>query len=111
MNWPHTAKYQSLLKAVKNAAFAINKHKGEIKMIIKKYAESNMDESCFYGKIEVETETKSEWEDVIRNLQNIQEDCKCVCHCNLKENAELIAEILHFDEVNRVFPVCIYNED
>lgn len=61
-------------------------------MIIKKYAETNMDESCFYGKIEVETESKSEWETVIRILQKANDD-ECVCHCNLKENAELIAFI------------------
>lgn len=78
-------------------------------MIIKKYAESNMDESCFYGKIEVETNTKSEWEDTIRLLKAGDDD-RCVCRCNLKENAELIAEILNYDEENRVFPVHIYHE-
>ena len=79
-------------------------------MIIKKYAESNMDESCFYGKIEVETNTKSEWENVIRLLK-ADDDDRCVCSCNLKENAELIAEILNYDEENRVFPVRIYHEE
>ena len=77
-------------------------------MIIKKYAESNMDESCFYGKIEVETNTKSEWEDAIRILNAGD---RCVCSCNLKENAELIAAILDYDEENRVFPVHIFHED
>ena len=79
-------------------------------MIIKKYAETNMDESVFYGKIEVETNTKSEWEDTIRILKDGLDDC-CVCTCNLKENAELIAKILNYDEENRVFPVHIMHEE
>ena len=79
-------------------------------MNIRTYAETNMDESCFYGKVEVETNTKSEWEEAIHALKAIRED-RCVCHCNLKENAELIAAILNYDEENKVFPVQIYHED
>lgn len=75
-------------------------------MNIKKYAEANMDESCFYGKVEVETNTKSEWEDVIRILKAIH-DNSFVCHCNLKENAALIAEILNYDAENKVAPYSI----
>ena len=73
-------------------------------MIIKKYAESNVDETCFYGKIEVETNGKSEWENVIRLLKTAHDD-SCVCHCNLKENADLIAAILDCDAENRVYPL------
>lgn len=71
-------------------------------MIIKKYAESNVDESCFYGKIEVETNTKSEWENVIHLLETGLNE-SCVCHCNLKENAELIATILDHDAENQAW--------
>lgn len=70
-------------------------------MIIKKYAETNIDESVFYGKIEVETESKSEWENVIRQLNVMHED-DCACHCNLKENAELVANGVTFAEDNNV---------
>ena len=73
-------------------------------MIIKKYAESNMDDSCFCGKIEEETDTKREWEDVLRVLETYHED-SCVCHCNLKENAELIAAILDCDVKKQVSPL------
>lgn len=73
-------------------------------MIIKKYAESNVDESCFYGKVEVETNTKSEWEKVIDLLTTNSDEC-CVCHCNQEENAELIATILDYDTENQVCPV------
>ena len=71
-------------------------------MIIKKYAESNVDESCFYGKIEVETNTKSEWETVI-HLLTTGLNKEHVCHCNLKENAELIADILDHDAENQIY--------
>jgi hypothetical protein len=73
-------------------------------MIIKKYAESNVDESCFYGKVEVETNTKVEWENVIRILQTMQGD-NCVCRCNLKENAKMVATILDHDVENQVCPL------
>ena len=73
-------------------------------MMIRKYAETNEDESCFYGKVEVETNTKSEWENAIRLLKTAHDD-GCVCHCNLKENAELIAAILDCDAENRVYPL------
>ena len=72
-------------------------------MKIRKYAETNMDESCFYGKVEVETNTKSEWEDAIRVLEANFRD-GYACHCNLKENAELIAAILDCDVENKVYP-------
>ena len=71
-------------------------------MMIRKYAETNEDESCFYGKVEVETNTKSEWEEAIRVLKAMNED-RCVCHCNLKENAELIADILDHDAENQIY--------
>lgn len=81
-------------------------------MIIKKYAETNMDESVFYGKIEVETNTRSEWENAIRILRTMNDDNNCVCHCNLKENAELIARILDHDAENTVSPLfALVSED
>lgn len=72
-------------------------------MKIRKYAETNMDESCFYGKVEVETDSKTEWENVIHILGNANANNDCVCHCNMKENAELIAKILDCDVENEVF--------
>lgn len=81
-------------------------------MIIKKHAETNMDESVFYGKVEVETESKSEWERAIRILSTMGDDNCFVCHCNMKENAELIATILDCDVENAVFPLfALDNED
>lgn len=74
-------------------------------MIIKKYAEATVDESVFYGKVEVETESKSEWENVIRFLEAAHVNDDCVCHCNMKENAELIATILDYDVENKVCPI------
>ena len=73
-------------------------------MIIKKYAETNMDESVFFGNVEVETDTRTEWEDVIRILKNMNGN-ECVCHCNLKENAELIASILDYDVNGDISPM------
>lgn len=84
-----------------------DKHKkGNNNMIIKKMAEANMDESVFWGKVEVETDSKSEWERVARILESIKDDDVCVCHCNLKENAERIAEILDYDIAVKVAPNC-----
>lgn len=74
-------------------------------MNIKKYAESTVDESVFYGKVEVETESKSEWENVILVLETAFANDSVVCHCNLKENAELIATILDHDTENKVCPI------
>ena len=73
-------------------------------MIIKKYAEATVDESVFYGRIEVETENKSEWENVIHILETAFDD-GVVLHCNLKENAELVATILDHDIENKVCPI------
>ena len=81
-----------------------NINKRRKNMIIKKYAESNMDESAFFGRVEVETDTKSEFEEVVRTLANIHDD-SFVCHCNMKENAELIAAILDYDTANEVYPL------
>ena len=72
-------------------------------MNIRKYAETNMEETCFYGKVEVETNDKKEWEDAIQALKAVHKD-GVVCHCNLKENAELIAAILDYDVENKAYP-------
>ena len=79
-------------------------------MIIKKYAEATMDESVFYGKVEVETNTRTERENVIRILRGMN-DGDCVCHCNLKENAELVARILDCDAENKVYTQAIERMD
>ena len=74
-------------------------------MIIKKHAETTEDKSIFYGKVEVETESEKEWESVIRLLETARDDDDCVCHCNMKENAEMIATILDYDTENEVCPI------
>lgn len=38
------------------------------------------------------------------DISIFKEDNKTVCHCNLKENAELIAKILDYDVNNEVYP-------
>ena len=74
-------------------------------MNIKKYAECTVDESVFYGKVEVETESKNEWENVIQILESVLNGDGVVCHCELKENAELIARVLDHDIEHKVCPI------
>lgn len=31
-------------------------------------------------------------------------ECDTVCHCNVRENAELVAQILDYDNLNKVAP-------
>lgn len=76
-------------------------------MIIKKNAETTVDESVFFGTVTVETENKNKWENVVRILENARDET-FVCHCNIKENAELIARILDYDIENFVFGENLY---
>lgn len=77
-------------------------------MVITKHsAESTEDESIFWGKIEVEVETREEWEKLLSSLYRLDEvgECDTVCRCNVKENAERIAQILDYDNLNKVAPL------
>lgn len=76
-------------------------------MIIYKHtAESNQDMSCFYGKIEIEVDNIEEWNELLPMLPNFAKtvDCDTVCHCNIKENAETIAQILDYDNRYEISP-------
>lgn len=77
-------------------------------MIIYKHeAECTEDKSIFYGKIEIETNNELEWESLKKIISSIGEveDVDTVCHCNVKENAEIIAQILDFDVKGEIAPV------
>lgn len=68
--------------------------------------ESNEDGSAFGAKIEVQTDSRKELETILKALGVFGED-NTVCHCNVKENAELVAEILDCDANGEVAPFAI----
>lgn len=65
--------------------------------------ENNNFSSDFSAKIEVETNSRKELETILKVLGVFGED-DTVCHCNVKENAELVAEILDCDANGEVAP-------
>lgn len=87
-------------------------------IIYKHIAESTEDEKVFNGKIEIETESREEWETIVASLPNTAKtvECDTVCHCNVKVNAEIIAQILDYDVRGEVapfvpfFPECVPQE-
>ncbi len=68
--------------------------------------ENNNFSSDFSAKIEVETNSRKELETILKVLGVFGED-DTVCHCNVKENAELVAEILDCDANGEVAPFAI----
>ena len=85
-------------------------------MIIHKHmAESTEDGTIFNAKIEIETDSLEEYMSALNALRAIGKtvDCDTVCHCNVKVNAEIIAEILDYDIRGEVaphvpfFPECV----
>ena len=75
-------------------------------IIYKHIAESTEDGEVFNGKVEIETVSREEWEVILNSLPvkgNVVE-CDTVCHCNVKENAETIAQILDYDIRGEVSP-------
>lgn len=81
-------------------------------MIIHKYcAESTEDGSIFNAKLEIETDLREEFEAVLKVLPVIKtvDKCETVCHCNVKENAGLIARILDYDACGEVAPYTIHS--
>lgn len=75
-------------------------------IIYKHIAESTEDGSIFNGKVEVETNSREEWEAILKGLPTESKavDCDTICHCNVKENAEIIAKILDYDIRGEVAP-------
>ena len=76
-------------------------------MIIRKHiAESVEDGTIFNAKVEVETESREEWDSVLKKLVGMGAvaECDTVCHCNVKVNAETIAQILDYDARGEVAP-------
>lgn len=72
--------------------------------------ENNNFSSNFSVKIEVETNSRKEFETILKVLGVFGED-DTVCHCNVKENAELVAEILDCDANGEVAPFAIGQMD
>lgn len=68
--------------------------------------ERNEDGSAFGAKIEVETDSRQELETILKTLGVSGKDVT-VCHCDVKENAELVAEILDYDVNGEVAPFTI----
>lgn len=75
-------------------------------IIYRSCTESNEDGSAFSAKIEVETDSRQEFETILKTLGISGKDVT-VCHCNVKENAELVAEILDYDVNGEVAPFTI----
>ena len=74
-------------------------------IITKRHTESTEDKTIFSGKIEIETDSIAEWKMINKTLSGLgaYEESETVAHCNLKENAELIANILDFDCAGKDF--------
>lgn len=72
--------------------------------------ESNEDGSAFGAKIEVETDSRQEIETILKTLGVSGKDVT-VCHCNVEENAELIAKILDYDVNGEVAPFVTGREE
>lgn len=72
--------------------------------------ESNEDGSAFGAKIEVETDSRQKLETILKTLGVSGKD-NTVCHCNVKENAELVAEILDYDANGEVAPFVTGREE
>lgn len=75
-------------------------------MIIYKHeAETTEDGTIFSGKVEIETASREEWEAILEMLPvKSGVECDTICHCNVKENAERIAQILDYDIRGEVAP-------
>ena len=75
-------------------------------LIHKHIAESTEDMTIFNGRVEIETDNHEEWDKLLKVLSKLGEDgeCETVCHCNVKVNAEIIAQILDYDNLDKVAP-------
>lgn len=76
-------------------------------MIIYRHtSESTEDMSIFNARIEIETDNREEMEAIMSSLpiKGNAVECDTVCHCRVKENAELIAQILDYDLRGEVSP-------
>lgn len=75
-------------------------------IIYKHISESTEDLSVFNARVEIETDKREEWEDILNRLSiesNVVE-CDTVCHCRIRQNAEIIAQILDYDIRGEVAP-------
>lgn len=79
-------------------------------IIYRVYKESNEDGSAFSAKIEVETGSRQELETILKTLGVFGKD-DTVCHCNVEENAALVAEILDYDANGEVAPFVTGREE
>ena len=75
-------------------------------IIYKHISESTEDGVIFNARVEIETASREEWETILNSLpiERKTVDVDTVCHCDVKENAEIIAQILDYDLRGEVAP-------